>query len=127
MSVKDYQIVEFVDEQKNETFFFDCVPSKWVTYDQAQWSCVCKFMSPPYNTKSRIKLNKLMSNNAEAPESWLSYPVYLRGEGGKSDCYIFLTFKISVYKFNLLLYFSYLAFLISFMPFCCFIFVLYFF
>lgn len=56
MNVKAYQIVEFVNDREDNTISVDCVPSKWVTYDQNLRSCVCKFMPPPYNTK-RCDLN----------------------------------------------------------------------
>lgn len=82
--IKAYQIVEFVNDREDNTISVDCVPSKWVTYDQNLRSCVCKFMPPPYNTKVRLKLDSFVLSKSEAPESWPSYPVYLRGEAGKN-------------------------------------------
>ncbi|KAL0111260.1 hypothetical protein PUN28_012866 [Cardiocondyla obscurior] len=80
VNIKKYQIVEFINEHEDDNVSLDYVPSKWVTYDEQLRSCVCKFMPSPYTTKTRIKLNNIINENNEAPESWPSYPVYLRGE-----------------------------------------------
>lgn len=100
MSVKKYQIVEFVNKQENEKVSVDCISSKWVTYDQNLRSCVCKFMPPPYTTKTRIKFNNLVLDNNETPESWPSYPIYLRSEADKNDyfniTYLFWNFNLEI-------------------------------
>ncbi|KAL0098865.1 hypothetical protein PUN28_020852 [Cardiocondyla obscurior] len=80
VNIKKYQIVEFINEHEDDNVSLDYVPFKWVTYDEQLRSYVCKFMPPPYTTKTRIKLNNIFNENNEAPESWPSYPVYLRGE-----------------------------------------------
>jgi len=60
VNVKKYQIVEFINERKDNKISIDCVPFKWVTYDQNLHSCICKFMPPPYNAKLRMKLDNLV-------------------------------------------------------------------
>ncbi|XP_011858652.1 PREDICTED: uncharacterized protein LOC105556179 [Vollenhovia emeryi] len=37
-------------------------------------------MPPPYNGKMRLKLDSLVTAKRDAPKSWLSYPIYIRGE-----------------------------------------------
>lgn len=97
VNVKAYQIVEFVNEKDNGTISIDCVPSKWVTFDEKLHACVCKFMPPPYNTKSRLKLDSYVMSKSKAPESWPLYPIYVRGDAGKNHYFnITISFKISI-------------------------------
>lgn len=89
MSVKEYQIVEFINEKKAHIMSIDCVPSKWVTYDEKAHTCVTKFMPPPYNKKRKAVLFNLIATKSDAFEYWPSYPVHLRGEAGKHFLNIF--------------------------------------
>lgn len=85
VTAKEHQIVEFINEKKDDKISIDCVPSKWVTYDQNLRSCVCKFIPPPYNTKVRMKLESYIVTKSDALESWPTYPIYLRGDAGKNN------------------------------------------
>ncbi|KMQ89236.1 tigger transposable element-derived protein 6-like protein, partial [Lasius niger] len=53
LSAKEYQIVELIREDGNDIMSIDCVPSKWVIYDEKAHTCVTKFMPPPYNKKKK--------------------------------------------------------------------------
>lgn len=86
MSAKEYQVVEFIEKGK-AIKSVDCVPSKWVTYDEKAHTCVTKFMPPPYNKKRKDKLHSLIAAKFDALEHWPYYPVYLRGEAGKYTNY----------------------------------------
>lgn len=87
MTAKEYQIVEFISEEGNDVMSVDCVPSKWVTYDEKKKTCVAKFMPPPYNKQNKTKLYNYIALKYDALETWPSYPVYLRGEAGKDTNY----------------------------------------
>jgi len=84
VSAKEFQIVEFISEKENvDVMSIDCVPSKWVTYDEKARTCVTKFMPPPYSKTRKAKLYNLIATKSDALEYWPCYPVYLRGEAGK--------------------------------------------
>lgn len=104
MSVKEYQIVEFISEKGNDIMSIDCVPSKWVTYDEKAHTCVTKFMPSPYNKKTKAKLYNLIATKFDALKHWPCYPVHLRGEAGKHTNYFntyFLSFYIKQNNFEI--------------------------
>lgn len=55
MSAKEYQIIEFTSNKEDGIISIDCVPSKWVTYDEKLHTCIAKFMPPPYNKRTKVK------------------------------------------------------------------------
>lgn len=52
-------------------------------------------MPPPYNAKVRMELYSFVMAKSEAPESWPTYPVYLRGEAGKNNIILIKLFSDS--------------------------------
>lgn len=44
---------------------------------------ICKFMAPPYNEEDTDLLDSFIESGADAPESWPSYPVELKGQASE--------------------------------------------
>jgi len=82
VSIKKYYVIEFINDEA-DVMSVDCVPSKWVTFDEKTQLYMAKFMPPPYNKKTQSKLYNFIIKKYDAPEHWPSYPVRVRSNIGK--------------------------------------------
>lgn len=78
-----YQLIEFVTKGPKKTKSIDIVPSSWVSFDQTKGRLVCKFMPPPYNAENNELLYQLVDQRGEAPESWPTYSIKIKGHASK--------------------------------------------
>ena len=80
-----FQIVEFITRgpKKGNKRSIDIVPSRWVSYDKKKSKIVAKFMESPYNNEDIDLLYTLVEAEENAPESWPTYSVKIRGHASK--------------------------------------------
>ena len=80
-----YTLVLFSKEKSEGKLIFDCVPTKWLSFEKGQ--LLTKFLEPSVNGKYSDDdldlLGSFVKEKLDPPESWPKYKVKIVGRAGK--------------------------------------------
>lgn len=86
-----YHIVEFIHPgKKPKVRNVDVVATKWIIVDDKKKKLFVQYPPPPYTSETRNGLEAALQNLSNAPRSWQTYTIQLKGKASKCTHYICL-------------------------------------
>lgn len=108
-----YHVVEFIHPgKKPKVRNVDVVATKWIIVDDKKKKLFVKYPPPPYTSVIRSELDRALEYLSDAPSSWQTYTIQLKGKASKCTPYHFIdkpTFRILSSKEYIINYLSFIT------------------